>query len=117
MIKLWKLNESDWCAAETLEGAKEALANMVNDGNCGPDFDENYIDDPHEVTAAEMDRLKLIDDDELSEAMEDQPGDDKDAWKKRHDEYMAKAPTFRQALQKMIDDGETFPCHFASSEI
>lgn len=116
MIKLFKMNENDWVAAENLEDAKRALAETMNDGKQGEAFEEEFIDCSHEIDDADLDVLKLTDDDEMQEAMETLPTDKGEEWKERYQKYLESAPTFRQALQKMIDEGTEFPTHFASAD-
>jgi hypothetical protein len=115
-MKIYKMNEYDWVAAETLDEAKQALADTVNDGKIGPEFEDEFIENPYEVSEEELNILKLVDDDEINGAIEDKPDDQEGDWKKRYDQVRENSPTFKQALQKMIDDGETFPAHFASSD-
>ena len=96
-IKVFKLNEYDYVAAETMEDAKKCLAESISNGVVDQDFEDEYIDSPHELTEIEMDKMKLSDLDDPNK--KDDP-----------------APTFKQALQDMIESGETFPTYFASSE-
>lgn len=48
MFKVYKLNDCDWYMAETLEQAIEAALNDV----C--DHDDDYVDDPHELSPEAM---------------------------------------------------------------
>lgn len=112
-MKIWKMNQSDWVAAETLEDAKQGLANTIGDGKLTPEFEAEYIEDPYEIGDNHLDTLKLTDEDDLSEAM----GDDREKWDENKNKYMDSCPTFRQALQKMIYDGVQFPTHFAATDI
>lgn len=112
MIKIWKMNDTDWVAAVTIDEAKQCLADTLNDGKVGAAFEDEFISDPHEISQEEYDDHKLTDEDEASEFMEKHASDD-DAY----DKYHATCPTFRQALQKMVDDGHEFPSFFATAEI
>lgn len=116
-MKIFKMNDSDWVAAENLESAIQCMADQFSEGEVTEMFKDEFIDNPHELTDEAMDTLKLTDEDAQQEACEDQPTDKTgDEWKERQEKYLATCPTFRQALQKMIDDGDEFPTHFASAE-
>jgi len=88
-IKIFKLNDCDWFAAETLEEAIECAKR-----ECG--YDADSFDDPYELGDDDLDRLQFQftdDDDKPLETM-----------------------SFRDALAKRIADGEQFPYLFASTE-
>lgn len=85
-IKVYALNDCDWWAASSLE---EAIA----DWKAETGLTDDELDDPHELTDAEMDRYKLIDEDNSE-----------------------KKETFREALNREIAEGANFPCFFATTE-
>lgn len=88
-IKIFRLNDCDWFAAETLEAAIQCARSEF--GYTDDSFDEAY-----ELDDAELDCLKYRftdDDDKPLETM-----------------------SFREALAKRIADGEQFPYMFASTE-
>lgn len=114
-MKIFKMNDCDYCAAETKEDALQALADCIGDGQVTPQFIEEYdCHDVRELTDEEYDRLKMIDEDDYYRAVEDP--DEDETYEERRKKYMESCPTFRQTLDKMVADGEKFPCHFASSE-
>lgn len=86
-IKIFKLNDCDWYAANTLE---EAIAQCAEDTGIPK---EEVADDAYEVGDHHLDELIFKDED-------------------RPDEEI----TFRQELQRMIDAGTKFPAMFASTE-
>lgn len=88
-MKIFKLNDCDWFAAGTLE---EAI--LCAKTECG--YDDDSIEDPHELTDEEMDRLQYRFTDD-------------------YDRPLA-SMSFRAALAKRIADGERFPYMFASTE-
>jgi hypothetical protein len=87
-IKVWAVNDCDWMAAPTAEDAVKEHKNLSMD--C-----EDYAK-PLELTEEEMQRLTFQDDEE----------DGKGEPIRR---------SFRAQLNKMIAEGEVFPCFFASS--
>lgn len=96
-MKIFKLNDSDWVAADTLEDAKKCLADTVALGKVNAEFEEEFIESPRELSDFEMNNLFLRD---------EEP----------EDEEEVKKETFRVALDRMLQDGTKFPTHFASSE-
>ena len=116
-MKIFKMNDCDFVAAENIDDAKRALAELLADGVVTPEFEAEYIDDPHEISNAAYDNLKLTDEDEMHEALDKLPEiRSQGEFRSCVDKYVASCPTFREALNKMVAAGETFPCHFASSE-
>lgn len=97
-MKIFKLNDSDWVAAKSMEEAKKCLAETVALGRVDAEFEEEFIDSPHELSDFEMNNLFLRD---------EEPEDEEEEVKKE---------TFRVALDRMLQDGTKFPTHFASSE-
>ena len=114
MIKLFKMNETDWIAAKTLEDAKQGLADTIGDGKVTPEFEDEWIENPHELSDADLDEHKLTDEDAMDEFLRKRDSDSDLG--QSIDAYYATCPTFRQALKTMEDNGIVFPCHFASSE-
>lgn len=90
MIKVWKLNDFDWVLAKTLEEAKQCYANTVSDGVVDKEFEEEFIDSPHEET--DLDTKMILDDNEEERC------------------------SFRVEVERMVKNGDTFPCMFVSSE-
>lgn len=90
-MKIFKLNDCDWAAAETLEEAVAYYKRIYG-------VDDDQIDDPWELGDEELDRLQFhfTDDDGVHTT--------------------GVVMSFRDTLAKMIADGEQFPCHFASTE-
>lgn len=86
-MKLFKLNEYEWWAAETLEEAKQACLKET-----GLDESEAF-EDPYELDGTELDTLMFTDDE----------GPEK------------RVIPFRQALNELIARGQNFPCIFATS--
>ncbi len=88
-IKIYKLNDCDWFAAETLEEAIQCAR-----GEFG--YTDDSFDEAYELDDDELDRLqyRFTDDD-------DKP---------------IGTMSFRAALAKRIAEGEQFPFIFASTE-
>ena len=112
MIKLFRMNDADWVAAKTLEEAKQCLADFFANGIIDKAFEEEFLDNPREITEQEMDTFKFIDEEEIDNLGEG----DHNTFEERLDVYYKACPTFRQALANKIADGGKFPCHFASAE-
>lgn len=89
MIKIFRLNDYDWVAAKTLEEAIACYKKAY--GEC-----DDCIDDPWELGDEELDRVQFN-------------------WTDDNDRFVEKM-SFRAALTKMIENGDSFPCHFASTE-
>ena len=84
-MKIFSMNDCDWMAADTIEDATaEFIKEYGGDGS---------IEDPHELTDDDMDRLIL----------HDGEGERPDC-------------TFREGLSRMVSEGVTFPIFFASTE-
>jgi hypothetical protein len=86
-IKIFEMNDCDWMAAATLE---EAVAEYKTHYG-GDDYESG---EPHQLTEEAMNRLMFHDTD-VSPAI----------WR-----------TFRAQLDKMVTEGQKFPCIFASTE-
>ena len=116
-MKIFKLNDSDWVAAESLESAKKCLADMINDGVVDAAFEDEYIDTPYELDEEEMNTIKMTDEEDYYEMNNkaDQDSSGK-SWQSYYDEYIESCPTFKQELDRMIAEGKEFPMYFASSE-
>lgn len=97
-IKIFKMNENDYVAANNLDEAKQCLADTVNDGNIGADFESEFIEDPFELTSEQLNTIMFYDD-------ENGPSDDP-----------TRSRTFKRELLDCIKRGEDFPQFFASSE-
>lgn len=89
-MKIFKVNDCDWIAAETPEQALECLRQHVGDEDV-----DAWLEDfgqPVELTAEDLDAHTFHDGDD---------GDER---------------TFREELQRRIDEGDAFPQFFASTE-
>lgn len=86
-MKIFRLNEYEWWAAETLEEAKQACLEET-----GLDESEAF-EDPCELSSEELDALIFVDDE----------GPER------------RTIPFRQALDELISKGQKFPCIFATS--
>lgn len=85
-VKVFALNDCDWYAATSL---KDAIRGWKQDTGMGDD----ELDNPHELTEADMLYYKFIDEDKPEE--------------KR---------TFKDELQRRVVKGEKFPQFFATTE-
>ena len=84
-LKVFAMNDCDWMAGGTLEECKaEYLRKYTGE------HDPEAFDDPHEVPADRMAKMKFHDDGTVR--------------------------TFAEQLQRMIHAGEKFPTFFASTE-
>lgn len=93
-IKIYETGDGDysWFAAETPEQARQAADAFMGSS-------EAYEDDTFaEVTLEEMESLHFMPD------REDYDEDDPTTY-----------VSFREKLDEMITNGDSFPCHFASS--
>ena len=94
-IHIFAMNDCDWVAAETMQQAKQCLADHVDRGVVDEKFEQDFLDEPYKLSPLAMDKLKYIGD-------EDNPYE--------------KPVTFTQELKNRIDAGEKFPQFFASTE-
>ena len=85
-MKVFQMNDCEWWAAETLEEAKSSYFQIT-----GLTEADRPFDDPHELSAKEMDRLQFIRDD-------------------------GSVRSFRDQLDWMVSNGKSFPCFFGSTE-
>ncbi len=97
-VKIWKVSEIDWVAAETGKAAFEWAANEQQWGEWDRQ-QETEAGYPVEVDDADMDKLTIL----------------CDRWDQERGEWSERL-TFRAELQRMIDNGDTFPFFFASTE-
>jgi len=110
-VKIFKMNENDWVAAEDLDSAMCCLSLMVHDGSIDGSFLEDYIDDPCELTDEEMNTMKLGDEDDYGAAV----GHTKEGREERLEKYRATIPTFCEALEKQLKTQKP-PFYFAGTE-
>ena len=89
MIKIFKMNESDWVAGEDIENCKKFLSKLVDIP------EDEVIDEPYELSKEEIEKLIFIED-----------INDKNSVKR----------TFKEELELLIKKGEEFPCFFATKE-
>jgi len=94
MIKIFRLNDYEWYAGETLQECIDWLMKATKyDKDSDLHFGEDdFVDDPSELTEEQMNTLMFYDEDTDTKM------------------------TFRQRLDKLIAEGETFPCPFAGSD-
>ena len=92
-MKIFKLNDCDWYAAEDMESAIQQI--MHDTGNTREDCVDSSA---RELTDDEMDRLRFMDDRENDE-------DAKDG-----------SRSFREQLALMVERWDSFPCPFATTE-
>ncbi len=94
IMKIFKLNDCDWYAAEDMESAIQQI--MYDTDNTREDCVDSSA---HELTDDEMDRLQFVDDGGvIDEEAEDG------------------SRSFRGQLAVMIERGDSFPCLFATTE-
>lgn len=106
MLKLFKVNDTDWFAAESLEGAKQAVMECFGPpapGQTREEFYEEILEDPYEVGDEHLDTLTLVGEEYDDEDDRDEKGEPK---RKRDPDQ-----TFRQVLAAMKSPG-----YFASTE-
>ena len=86
-MKIFRLNDYEWYASETME---EAISFCMEFCNIGREeaYDESVA---HELTKEEMEKYTYQEDDGITR-------------------------TFSQELQLMIDSGVRFPCFFAGTD-
>ena len=95
-IKIYKMNDCDWCAADTPINALSALSKHFGYETMTDylrDYGDDALTDIRELTDEEMNRLEFREDNETQ----------------------TKIP-FRAKLQEMIQVTENFPSFFASTE-
>ena len=88
-IKIFRLNEMEWWAGESMEDCVTAAMDLS--GLCKEELLEDF--EQGEVSAEGMEKLTFVEDDEAETKK-----------------------TFRQKLDEMIAAGEKFPCCFAVTE-
>jgi hypothetical protein len=100
-IKIFAMNDCDWYAAESVEDALKAMAEVFSYKTTPEgiaDMREGLdVENPGEISDESMDSLIFTDDSDLPEGQ------------------IVKR-TFREQLAQMIADGQKFPCFFASTE-
>ena len=93
IVKIFKLNDCDWYAAEDMESAIQQIMHDTDNAR------EDCVDcSRHELTDEEMDSLQFMDDREIDEDAEDG------------------SRSFREQLELMVERGDSFPCLFATTE-
>lgn len=93
LVKVYQVNSCDWWAGYDLESVIAAFKESMG-------FDDDEVENPHELCAGCMERLKFVDGDDPINA-DGTPGG---------------KLTFREALQRMVDRGDALPCFFANTE-
>ena len=97
-MKIFKLNDCDWYAAEDMESAIQQIMHDTDNAR------EDCVDSSaHELTDDEMDRLQFIDDRENYPMYGDEAAEDG-------------LRSAREQLALMIERGDSFPCLFATME-
>jgi hypothetical protein len=92
-VKIFKLNDCDWYAAEDMESAIQQI--MYDTGNVHEDCVDSSA---HELTNEEMDCLRFMDDREFGP------------------DAAGISRSFREQLAIMIERGGSFPCPFATTK-
>ena len=92
MMKVFAMNDYEWMAGKSLESVTELYLKEYNPDNLSAD---EVLDNPHELTEAQMHHLRFHDEEAESP-----------------DDYL----TFQQELNRRINQGDQFPCFFASTE-
>lgn len=85
-IKIFQLNDCDWWAGEDLKSVKKVYAEEV-------DSDSDLTEDARELTEKEMNELVFAD-----------------------ETGSGNGRSFKDQLKRLIDNGQEFPCFFATSE-
>ena len=107
-LKIFAVNDCDWYAAETLYEAVTAA--VVDYG--GPE--DEVIEDPVELTNDEMNTLIYTGEKMTDTGVEPMSHlDDTENPRMRWKSYKC---SFREELNRMIEEGKEFPCMFASTE-
>lgn len=86
---VFEMNDSDWVAAASLESAQEFYRDYARE-NYGDMPDEELMDDPKQLSEAEMERYDFNDDGEHR--------------------------TFKEQLARLESERVKFPCFFGSTE-
>ena len=86
-MKVFSMNEYDWMAGESLESCITKYLSYY----AGGEESDVALDEPHEVLADKMGRMKFHDED-------------------------GSVRTFREELDRLIAEGGRFPRFFASTE-
>jgi hypothetical protein len=99
--KIFQLNYCDWWAGYDLESVMAAYRKEMTEGHFAPcDPNDDIFDEPHELSDADMERLKFVDGDDPINA-DGTPGGTR---------------SFREELRRQVERGDEFPCFFASTE-
>lgn len=101
-MKIFKMNDSDCYAADTMEEAVKAMAENLGFQTTSEEIAamraEYGVEEPVELTDEDLGLLNFVDEEEDGSNSADS---------KR---------SFREQLALMIESGEEFPCFFASTE-
>ena len=87
-MKVYKLNDYDWWAGNTLEEVKKSYINETGVSK------EEAFEEPYEVSEADMNKLKFY-------------------TTEHNDKGEEITRTFREELDYIIKEGQKFPCAFA----
>lgn len=89
--QIYQVNDCDWWAGFSAASVKEAYrkSEMYD-----AEIAEEFADEPQPISEADMDRLKYCDD----------------------EDRRVETRTFRQQLERLVDQGQAFPVFFASTE-
>lgn len=101
MIKVFRINDYDCVAAETIQEAKQYGSECADYVDVAAAEADSWFEDCRELTEEEMNTFKFI-----GEEFEDEDGTEK----KDAD------VTFKDHLKELVDSKEQFPCMFASTE-
>lgn len=100
-LRIFAVNDCEWWAGWDLQHVLETFAKANDYYNVKAATADGMIENPHELSADDLDRIKFVHDE----------GDPMEMELRGHLEC-----TFRERLAEMIQDGDTFPCMFASTE-
>lgn len=92
IIKIYKMSDTDWVAAKNIKDAILCLCQTLGCRDEDELKENDWLDDPREISSKEMDHLIYADEDGDSNR------------------------TFREELNRRISVDEKFPQHFAGSE-
>jgi len=92
-MKVFNMNGCEWIAAETIEEAIQFAADDWAGGSLMKLITDGLIQDPMPVGTSFMHSLKHTGEDGREDPV-----------------------SFKEALGKMVQEGQKFPCHFASTE-
>ena len=115
-MKVFQLNDVDCVAAKNIEEAIQFYYVQVSNGVVDEKFIEEFLEEPFEISEAEMNSKKLIDIDEDDFFKRLKELEERYTVKEAHEILMIDMPTYAEVLKKQIAEKEQFPLLFSSSE-